>query len=149
MQTALLVAVAANQPEIVHDLLSLEADINAYDMNGQTALHLAAQYGFPVVLQVNIYWRIISISPVAFSVLQVDTTSTWDPIFRLVGRKTRLEFHPQGAGLDTPALNIKSLCFFRRQFCLTGHLSIWRPGIMKVFLLRFPETRVMTAEEED
>lgn len=55
MQTALLVAVAANQPEIVQDLLSLEADINACDVNGQTALHLAAHYGFPVVLQVSIY----------------------------------------------------------------------------------------------
>lgn len=52
MQTALLVAVAANQPEIVQDLLSLEADINACDVNGQTALHLAAHYGFPMVLQV-------------------------------------------------------------------------------------------------
>ncbi|XP_011604092.2 NF-kappa-B inhibitor delta [Takifugu rubripes] len=50
-KTALLVAVAANQPEIVQDLLSLEADINACDVNGQTALHLAAHYGFPVVLQ--------------------------------------------------------------------------------------------------
>lgn len=59
MQTALLVAVAANQPEIVQDLLSLEADINACDVNGQTALHLAAHYGFPVVLQVNIYWRVL------------------------------------------------------------------------------------------
>lgn len=50
-------AVAANQPEIVQDLLSLEADINACDVNGQTALHLAAHYGFPVVLQVNNYSR--------------------------------------------------------------------------------------------
>lgn len=56
-QTALLVAVAAKQPEIVQDLLSLEADINACDVNGQTALHLAAHYGFPVVLQVNNYSR--------------------------------------------------------------------------------------------
>lgn len=55
MQTALLVAVAANQPEIVQDLLSLEADINACDVYGQTALHLAAHYGFPVVLQVRGY----------------------------------------------------------------------------------------------
>lgn len=59
MQTALLVAVAANQPEIVQDLLSLEADINACDVNGQTALHLAAHYGFPVVLQVSNCPRII------------------------------------------------------------------------------------------
>lgn len=55
MQTALLVAVAANQPEIVQDLLSLEADINACDVYGQTTLHLAAHYGFPVVLQVRGY----------------------------------------------------------------------------------------------
>lgn len=53
MQTALLVAVTANQPEIVQDLLSLGADINACDFKGQTALHLAAHYGFPVVLQVK------------------------------------------------------------------------------------------------
>ncbi|CAL9705924.1 unnamed protein product [Knipowitschia caucasica] len=50
-KTALLVAVAANQPEIVHDLLSLGADMNACDVNGQTALHLASQYGYSVVLQ--------------------------------------------------------------------------------------------------
>ena len=55
MQTALLVAVTANQPEIVQDLLSLGADINACDVKGQTALHLAAHYGLPVVLQVNNY----------------------------------------------------------------------------------------------
>nr|XP_046255854.1 NF-kappa-B inhibitor delta isoform X2 [Scatophagus argus] len=50
-KTALLVAVTANQPEIVQDLLSLGADINACDVKGQTALHLAAHYGLPVVLQ--------------------------------------------------------------------------------------------------
>ncbi|XP_072317586.1 NF-kappa-B inhibitor delta [Eucyclogobius newberryi] len=50
-KTALLVAVAANNPEIVHDLLLLGADINACDVNGQTALHLAAHYGYNVVLQ--------------------------------------------------------------------------------------------------
>ncbi|KAM6994556.1 NF-kappa-B inhibitor delta [Tautogolabrus adspersus] len=50
-KTALLVAVTANQPEIVQDLLSLGADINACDVNGQTALHLAAHYGLPEVLQ--------------------------------------------------------------------------------------------------
>lgn len=55
VQTALLVAVTANQPEIVQDLLSLGADINACDVKGQTALHLAAHYGLPVVLQVNNY----------------------------------------------------------------------------------------------
>lgn len=53
VQTALLVAVTANQPEIVQDLLSLGADINACDVKGQTALHLAAHYGFPGVLQVK------------------------------------------------------------------------------------------------
>ncbi|XP_020793304.1 NF-kappa-B inhibitor delta isoform X2 [Boleophthalmus pectinirostris] len=51
-KTALLVAVAANHPEIVHDLLLLGADINACDINGQTALHLAAHYGYSMVLQV-------------------------------------------------------------------------------------------------
>ncbi|KAE8288672.1 NF-kappa-B inhibitor delta I-kappa-B-delta [Larimichthys crocea] len=50
-KTALLVAVTANQPEIVQDLLSLGTDINACDVKGQTALHLAAHYGLPVVLQ--------------------------------------------------------------------------------------------------
>ncbi|XP_034730514.1 NF-kappa-B inhibitor delta isoform X1 [Etheostoma cragini] len=50
-KTALLVAVTANQPEIVQDLLSFGADINACDVKGQTALHLAAHYGLPVVLQ--------------------------------------------------------------------------------------------------
>ena len=53
VQTALLVAVTANHPEIVQDLLSLGADINACDVKGQTALHLAAHYGFPGVLQVD------------------------------------------------------------------------------------------------
>uniref|UniRef100_A0A3Q0SKB6 Uncharacterized protein n=1 Tax=Amphilophus citrinellus TaxID=61819 RepID=A0A3Q0SKB6_AMPCI len=50
-KTALLVAVTANQAEIVQDLLSLGADINACDVNGQTALHLASHYGFPGVLR--------------------------------------------------------------------------------------------------
>lgn len=45
--------VTANQPEIVRDLLSLGADINACDVKGQTALHLAAHYGLPAVLQVT------------------------------------------------------------------------------------------------
>lgn len=53
VQTALLVAVTANQPEIVQDLLSFGADINACDVKGQTALHLAAHYGLPGVLQVK------------------------------------------------------------------------------------------------
>lgn len=52
-QTALLVAVTANQPEIAQDLLSLGTDINACDVKGQTALHLAVHYGFPGVLQVK------------------------------------------------------------------------------------------------
>ncbi|XP_075965300.1 NF-kappa-B inhibitor delta isoform X2 [Anarhichas minor] len=50
-KTALLVAVTANQPEIVQDLLSFGTDINACDDKGQTALHLAADYGLPGVLQ--------------------------------------------------------------------------------------------------
>ena len=53
VQTALLVAVTANQPEIVQDLLSFGTDINACDVKGQTALHLAAHYGLPRVLQVK------------------------------------------------------------------------------------------------
>lgn len=53
VQTALLVAVTANQPEIVRDLLSLGTDFNACDVKGQTALHLAAHYGLPGVLQVK------------------------------------------------------------------------------------------------
>ncbi|XP_061572589.1 NF-kappa-B inhibitor delta [Cololabis saira] len=57
-KTALLVAVTANQPEIVQDLLSLGADINACNIKGETALHLAAHYGFPRVLQ-----AILSIRP--------------------------------------------------------------------------------------
>ncbi|KAK2910363.1 NF-kappa-B inhibitor delta [Channa argus] len=51
-KTALLVAVTANQTEIVQDLLLLGADINACDLKGQTSLHLASHYGFPTVLQV-------------------------------------------------------------------------------------------------
>ncbi|KAM4600960.1 NF-kappa-B inhibitor delta [Polymixia lowei] len=51
-KTALLVAVTANQSDIVQDLLSFGADINACDVKGQSALHLAAHYGFPAVLQV-------------------------------------------------------------------------------------------------
>ncbi|XP_056331114.1 NF-kappa-B inhibitor delta [Danio aesculapii] len=54
-KTALLVAVTANQPDIVQDLLYLEADISICDVNGQTALHLAATYGFPRVMQVILY----------------------------------------------------------------------------------------------
>ncbi|XP_060776404.1 NF-kappa-B inhibitor delta [Neoarius graeffei] len=51
-KTALLVAVAANQPEIVQDLLTLGADISICDIKGQTAMHLAATYGFPQVMKV-------------------------------------------------------------------------------------------------
>ncbi|XP_072535125.1 NF-kappa-B inhibitor delta [Salminus brasiliensis] len=50
-KTALLVAVTANQPEIVQDLLSLGADMSVCDNKGQTALHLAATYGYPQVMQ--------------------------------------------------------------------------------------------------
>ncbi|KAL0984991.1 hypothetical protein UPYG_G00151530 [Umbra pygmaea] len=51
-KTALLVAVTANHPDIVQDLLSIGAEVNASDVKGQTALHLAATYGLPRVMQV-------------------------------------------------------------------------------------------------
>lgn len=54
-KTALLVAVTANQPDIVQDLLSLGADIGICDVNGQTALHLTATYGFPRVMEVILF----------------------------------------------------------------------------------------------
>uniref|UniRef100_A0A8D0GK48 NFKB inhibitor delta n=1 Tax=Sphenodon punctatus TaxID=8508 RepID=A0A8D0GK48_SPHPU len=49
-KTPLLVAAAANQPEIVRDLILLGADANAADQKGQTALHLGATYGLPSVI---------------------------------------------------------------------------------------------------
>ncbi|KAM4652259.1 LOW QUALITY PROTEIN: NF-kappa-B inhibitor delta [Discoglossus pictus] len=51
-KSPLLVAVAANQPEIVYDLITLGADLNASDWKGQTALHVAGTYGFSNVLRV-------------------------------------------------------------------------------------------------
>ncbi|XP_075134964.1 NF-kappa-B inhibitor delta [Leptodactylus fuscus] len=51
-KSPLLVAVAANQPEIVYDLLTLGADANASDWKGQTALHVAGTYGLSEVLRV-------------------------------------------------------------------------------------------------
>ncbi|XP_057689189.1 NF-kappa-B inhibitor delta [Corythoichthys intestinalis] len=51
-KTALLVAVTADQPDIVQDLLSFGADINACDIKGQSALHLAANDGLPRIMQV-------------------------------------------------------------------------------------------------
>ncbi|XP_019728398.1 NF-kappa-B inhibitor delta [Hippocampus comes] len=51
-KTALLVAVTANQPDIVEDLLSFGADINACDVKGQSALHLAAHDGLARILQI-------------------------------------------------------------------------------------------------
>ncbi|XP_062394686.1 NF-kappa-B inhibitor delta [Sardina pilchardus] len=51
-KTALLVAVTANQPNIVHDLITLGADAGVCDVKGQTALHLTATYGYPRVMQV-------------------------------------------------------------------------------------------------
>ncbi|XP_075047821.1 NF-kappa-B inhibitor delta [Mixophyes fleayi] len=51
-KSPLLVAVAANQPEIVYDLITLGADANASDCKGQTALHVAGTYGLSDVLRV-------------------------------------------------------------------------------------------------
>ncbi|NWX89077.1 IKBD inhibitor, partial [Nothoprocta pentlandii] len=51
-KTPLLVAVTARQPAIVYDLIQMGADVNAVDNKGQSALHLAATYGFAQVLQV-------------------------------------------------------------------------------------------------
>ncbi|XP_027759296.1 NF-kappa-B inhibitor delta-like [Empidonax traillii] len=51
-KTPLLVAVTARQPAIVHDLIQAGADVNAVDNKGQSALHLAATYGYAPVLQV-------------------------------------------------------------------------------------------------
>ncbi|XP_063054314.1 NF-kappa-B inhibitor delta [Engraulis encrasicolus] len=51
-KTALLVAVTAKQPGIVYDLIRLGADVCVCDVKGQTALHLAATYGYPIVMQV-------------------------------------------------------------------------------------------------
>ncbi|NWZ72774.1 IKBD inhibitor, partial [Acrocephalus arundinaceus] len=52
-QTPLLVAVTARHAAIVHDLIQAGADINAVDNKGQSALHLAATYGYAQVLQVG------------------------------------------------------------------------------------------------
>ncbi|XP_059134508.1 NF-kappa-B inhibitor delta [Peromyscus eremicus] len=49
-KTPLLVAAAANQPQIVEDLLSLGAEANATDHQGRSVLHVAATYGLPGVL---------------------------------------------------------------------------------------------------
>uniref|UniRef100_A0A8C3VDT0 IKBD inhibitor n=1 Tax=Catharus ustulatus TaxID=91951 RepID=A0A8C3VDT0_CATUS len=49
-KTPLLVAVTARQAAIVHDLIQAGADVNAVDNKGQTALHLAATYGYTQVL---------------------------------------------------------------------------------------------------
>ncbi|XP_065508252.1 NF-kappa-B inhibitor delta [Caloenas nicobarica] len=51
-KTPLLVAVTARQPAIVYDLIQTGADVNAVDNKGQSALHLAATYGYAQVLQV-------------------------------------------------------------------------------------------------
>ncbi|CAI9592840.1 unnamed protein product, partial [Staurois parvus] len=52
-KTPLLVAVTANQPEIVYDLITLGADVSAADCKGQTALHVAGTYGLSDVLRVS------------------------------------------------------------------------------------------------
>nr|XP_033774605.1 NF-kappa-B inhibitor delta-like [Geotrypetes seraphini] len=51
-KTPLLVAVTARQPAIVRDLILAGADVHAVDNKGQSALHLAATYGYPEVIQV-------------------------------------------------------------------------------------------------
>ncbi|XP_055516444.1 NF-kappa-B inhibitor delta [Leucoraja erinacea] len=50
-KTPLMVAVVANQPLIVRDLILLGADLNAVDDKGLTFLHLAATYGHVNVIQ--------------------------------------------------------------------------------------------------
>ncbi|XP_064296235.1 LOW QUALITY PROTEIN: NF-kappa-B inhibitor delta [Phalacrocorax carbo] len=50
-KTPLLVAAAAAAAGVVGDLLALGADPDAADHRGRTALHLAATYGLPRVLQ--------------------------------------------------------------------------------------------------
>ncbi|XP_067910126.1 NF-kappa-B inhibitor delta isoform X2 [Heterodontus francisci] len=50
-KTPLLVAVVANQPLIVRDLIMFGADLNAVDDKGQTFLHLAATYGHLSIIQ--------------------------------------------------------------------------------------------------
>uniref|UniRef100_A0A8B9E6R0 NFKB inhibitor delta n=1 Tax=Anser cygnoides TaxID=8845 RepID=A0A8B9E6R0_ANSCY len=52
-KTPLLVAVTARQPAIVYDLIQTGADVSAVDNKGQSALHLAATYGYAQVLQVG------------------------------------------------------------------------------------------------
>ncbi|XP_072343850.1 uncharacterized protein [Scyliorhinus torazame] len=53
-KTPLLVAVVANQPLIVRDLIMLGADLNAVEDKGQTFLHLAANYGHLSIIQMVI-----------------------------------------------------------------------------------------------
>ncbi|XP_061452518.1 NF-kappa-B inhibitor delta [Rhineura floridana] len=50
-KTPLLVAAAANEPEIMKDLIMLGADVDAVDQKGQTVLHLGATYGLPSVIE--------------------------------------------------------------------------------------------------
>eukprot|EP00062_Callorhinchus_milii_P021231 gi/632977746/ref/XP_007905517.1/ PREDICTED: POU domain class 2-associating factor 1 [Callorhinchus milii] len=51
-KTPLLVAVAANQPLIVRDLIRFGADLNSVNDRGQHLLHLAATYGYLTILQI-------------------------------------------------------------------------------------------------
>ncbi|XP_048418248.1 NF-kappa-B inhibitor delta-like [Stegostoma tigrinum] len=53
-KTPLLVAVVANQPLIVRDLIMFGSDLNAVDDRGQTFLHLAATYGHLSIIQMVI-----------------------------------------------------------------------------------------------
>lgn len=118
-QTALLVAVTANQAEIVQDLLSLGADINACDVNGQTALHLAAHYGFPAALQVHKHQE----KTVGKS---ERTTDIWSGSY---------VFPPQAVLSSRPAVNLETRNFEGKDLMLdtgsrkTGFALLFKPHL--------------------
>ncbi|NXI34934.1 IKBD inhibitor, partial [Galbula dea] len=63
-KSPLLVAVTARQPAIVCDLIQIGADVNAVDNKGQSALHLAATYGYAQVLQPSLPWGCHHLPPI-------------------------------------------------------------------------------------